>query len=62
MKTIHEQVDDETYIDFILEPKDFTKLQDQSLEPTQIILNNQVINVWIRPATARELYEEWPDG
>lgn len=58
MRTIHEKIDNETYVDFVLEPKDVNKLLEKTLEPTQVILNDQIFNIWIRPATQRELDED----
>jgi hypothetical protein len=61
MRTIHEQLDDELYLDFALEPKEITHLQEHPLEPIQILLNGQVVNIWIRPATIREMYDQWEE-
>jgi hypothetical protein len=59
MRTIHELVDNETYLDLVLDPKDISQLQERELEPTQVLLNGQIVNIWVRPCTNRELYENW---
>lgn len=61
MRTIHEHVDKEIFLDLALDPKDIIRLQDEPLEPTQVILNDQIVNIWVRPFTQRELYQEWED-
>jgi len=61
MRKIHEQVDDEIFLDLALNPKEITRLQEEALEPTQIILNDQIINIWVRPFTDRELYQNFED-
>lgn len=58
MRTICETIDDETYIDLILEPNDERELHDRSIEPVRIYINGQFLNLWVRTATARELYGE----
>lgn len=63
MRTIYETIDDETYIDLVLEPSDEKHLRDQSIEPVRIYINGQFLNLWVRTATARELFGEtdWID-
>ena len=63
MRTINETIDDEIYIDCIIEPKDEEALHDQSLEPIRILVDGKIINIWVRRATARELYGDgqWCD-
>ena len=56
MRTISENFDDEIYVDLILEPKEVESLHDQSIEPTRILINGIILNIWVRTATARELY------
>lgn len=61
MKTIHELVDNEIYLDLVLEPKEISRLQDRELEPTQVYLNGQIVNLWVRPCTDRELERLFED-
>lgn len=61
MRTIQELVDEEIFIDLILEPREVTNLHDQSIEPVQLEVNGQIINLWVRTATQRELYSDWND-
>ena len=63
MRIIKELIDDDIFIDIILEPADIECLNDVSLEPAQIEIDDKVINLWVRTATTRELYDysEWED-
>ena len=56
MRTISDSLEEEVYIDVILEPEDEEKIHDQSLDPVRVLVNGQIINIWVRMATARELY------
>lgn len=56
MRTISETIDDETYIDLVIDPSEVRSLHDQSLEPVRLIINGTILNLWVRTATARELY------
>ena len=56
MRTISETLDEEVYIDVILDPEDEEKMHDQSLDPVRVLIDGQIINIWVRMATARELY------
>jgi len=58
MRTISETIDDETYIDLIIEPEEVQAIHDRSMEPVRIIVNGAILNLWVRTATARELYGE----
>lgn len=57
MRTIKEVIDNEIFIDAILEPREVDNLHDQSIEPVQFEINGTVINLWIRTATMRELWD-----
>ena len=59
MKVIQETVDDELFIDLILEPREVEDLHDQSIEPSRIEINGIAINLWVRTATQRELYDDY---
>jgi hypothetical protein len=63
MRTICETIDDEIFVDLILEPHDEEKLHDRSIEPIRIYINGLFLNLWVRTATARELYgeQDWID-
>lgn len=56
MRTISETIDNETYIDLIIDPTEVQELHDQSIEPVRLIVNGIILNLWVRTATARELY------
>ena len=62
MRIINELIDGEIFIDAILEKEEIDELHEQSIEPIQVEVNGVTINLWVRTATMRELYEEWDEG
>ena len=57
MRIHNETIDDNVFIDFILDHKDIEGLIEKSLQPKILRLGNVNLNLWIRMATDRELYE-----
>lgn len=56
MRTISETIDNETYIDLIIDPEEVQLLHDRSMEPVRLILNGTILNLWVRTATPREMF------
>ncbi len=63
MRILKEIIDDDIFIDLILDPKDVEQIHEQSIEPQAVNLGPLTINLWVRTATQRELYDEahWTD-
>lgn len=56
MRTISETIDNETYIDLIINPDEVQALHDRSMEPVRLIINGTILNLWVRTATPREMF------
>lgn len=57
MRIHNETIDDNVFIDFILDDNDIESLIEKSLQPKIVRLGNLNLNLWIRMATSREIYE-----
>lgn len=56
MRTISETIDDETYIDLVIDPSEVEMLHDRSMKPVRLLKNGMILNIWVRTATPREIY------
>ena|GEM_PF-6980830 len=59
MRISKEVIDDNVFIDFIMDPRDVDALKEKALEPTIIRMGELHLNFWIRMATDREMYNDF---